>query len=146
LKARTRILAGLLEAAALLVAVYFEPTYCMRGHLHGEAFFDGKPTSWWRRELENWEVEAGDNWHWRWRYLYTRQPTRFEKILECFKTDAQKQNDLMVLVFQCTDGGGPSPALLNGHAEAQPVLRALLDDPSPKIRRFGRIGLNMDEE
>jgi hypothetical protein len=143
LKARTRILAGLLEAAALLVAVYFEPTYCVRGHLHGEAFFEGKPTSWWRRELDHWEIEPGIGW--RWPHFYTRHPTRFEKILEYFKTDAQKQNDLMVLVLQSADGG-PTPVLLNGNAEAPPVLRALLDDPSPKIRRFARIGLKMDEE
>lgn len=79
---RTRILAGIVEAAAFLVAVYFEPTYCVRGHLHGEAFFDGKPTSWWRRELENWEVEVDPHAPWRCRYSCKRKSTRFDKITE----------------------------------------------------------------
>jgi hypothetical protein len=51
----------------------------------------------------------------------------------------------MVLLMQGLDGG-PWPRLLTVEAQAQPALRVLLDDPSPKIRRFARIGLNMDEE
>jgi hypothetical protein len=29
----------------VLLAVYFEPTHCVRGWLWGEAFFAGRPTS-----------------------------------------------------------------------------------------------------
>lgn len=47
------VLAAATEAAAFLLAVYFEPSYCVRGHLHGEAFFDGRPTSYWRGVVED---------------------------------------------------------------------------------------------
>src|SRR2546427_12738335 len=34
------------------LAIYFEPTHCVRGWLWGEAFFDGRPTSCWRGVCE----------------------------------------------------------------------------------------------
>jgi hypothetical protein len=34
------------------LAVYFEPTHSVRGWLHGEAFYDGRPTSYWRDIVE----------------------------------------------------------------------------------------------
>ena len=45
------------EVLTVLVIVYFEPTRCVRGRLWGEAFFDGKPTSFWREELKRPEVK-----------------------------------------------------------------------------------------
>ncbi len=42
----------LLALFGVALAVYFEPTYCVRGWLHGEAFFDGRPTSYWRAVVE----------------------------------------------------------------------------------------------
>src|SRR6266571_4462620 len=44
------------ETLVVLVVVYFEPTYCVRGKLWGEAFFEGRPTSYWRAELAQWNV------------------------------------------------------------------------------------------
>jgi hypothetical protein len=38
------------------------------------------------------------------------------------------------------------PRLLHGNADARPVLTALLNDPSPNIRLFARIGLGMELE
>jgi hypothetical protein len=32
----------------IALATYFEPTRCLRGWLWGEAFFEGRPTSYWR--------------------------------------------------------------------------------------------------
>ena len=40
---RTWLVLAALSCVAL--AVYFEPTRCVRGWLWGEAFFDGRPTS-----------------------------------------------------------------------------------------------------
>ena len=37
----------------VLLAVYFEPTHCVRGWLWGEAFFDGRPTSYWRLAIRH---------------------------------------------------------------------------------------------
>jgi hypothetical protein len=38
----------LFALTGVMLAVYFEPTRCVRGWLWGEAFFDGRPTSYWR--------------------------------------------------------------------------------------------------
>jgi hypothetical protein len=38
----------------LLLTAAFEPTYCVRGWLRGEAFFEGRPTSYWRSEIDQW--------------------------------------------------------------------------------------------
>jgi hypothetical protein len=48
----------LLVAGGLLLlalAAWFEPTGVVRGWLRGEAFYDGRPTNYWSRELGRWE-------------------------------------------------------------------------------------------
>jgi hypothetical protein len=37
------------------VAAWVEPTGVIRGWLRGEAFYDGRPTNYWSRELARWE-------------------------------------------------------------------------------------------
>jgi hypothetical protein len=46
-----RCLISLFAVICLTLAVYFEPTRCVRGWLRGEAFFEGRPTSWWREVI-----------------------------------------------------------------------------------------------
>src|SRR5262245_43881198 len=84
-----RNLVWLVEATFLLVVIYFEPTHDVRGVLWREAFFNGKPTSWWRTELELWDFEAtaprGPRmWHWRdaivHDYRWSRQSTSWERF------------------------------------------------------------------
>ena len=55
---RCTLWAALGETAVFLLAVWFEPTYIVRGTLRNEAFYDGKPTSWWRRELNQWRIDG----------------------------------------------------------------------------------------
>jgi hypothetical protein len=47
----------LLALAAL--AVWLEPTRVVWGWLRGEAFYQGRPTSWWRSEFGRWRLEHG---------------------------------------------------------------------------------------
>jgi hypothetical protein len=49
---KVSILCGVV--VCLAVAIWFEPTYCVRGWLRGEAFFDGRPTSYWRERCDEW--------------------------------------------------------------------------------------------
>jgi hypothetical protein len=42
----------LIALIGIALAVYFEPTRCVRGWLWGEAFFEGRPTSFWRGVIE----------------------------------------------------------------------------------------------
>src|ERR1019366_8969937 len=57
MKRRMILLRAGMEVTLVLLAVYFEPTHVVRGTLRGEAFYDGKPTSYWRgvveRDLKN---------------------------------------------------------------------------------------------
>ena len=132
-----------IEIAVILAGVYFEPSFQVRGTLWNEAFYDGKPTSWWRQELARWDVENGGVWYptpsrhgkgYR-LYVYTRESTWFEKQCERWKpaTPVTVDSGLWLL----------GPKLLHGEADAEPVLSALLEDRSPKVRRIARIGLRI---
>ena len=140
MKRKGPILLACAEALALLIAIYFEPTYGVRGQLWGEAFFEGRPTSWWRRELERWEV----------REFHTLYENRVE-VANWFAYkatwfDTTKERLLPALERKMLMWGRTGPKLLDGDANAIPVLRELLDDPEPEIRRFARIGLKMEAE
>src|SRR5947207_14775168 len=50
---RLAILGFALTIAA--IAVWLEPTRVVWGWLRGEAFYDGRSTSWWERELLRWD-------------------------------------------------------------------------------------------
>jgi len=147
-----RILVGIIEAAIVLCAVYFEPTYCVRGILWREAFFEGRPTSYWRAELEQWNVTKYsvtllidvefappfDNSHGSDITVnaFSREPSWFERQRARWlpsKNNGGVDSDL-------------GPTLLHGNPNAIPVLHALLDDPSPRVRQLVYIGLKLPPE
>src|SRR6266404_4631462 len=139
------------EAAIVLGAVYFEPTYGVRGWLWGEAFFEGKPTSWWRKELEGWEfagthrIKTGKgNEVVLGALIYPRNLTWYEQTRELwFPTNRQVKTGTDYCRW--ISPADPSvPHILHGSAETLPVLRELLEDRSPKIRLFAQIGLKID--
>jgi hypothetical protein len=145
MKNRSLLLIGAVEAIMLLLGVYFEPTCCVRGRLHGEALFDGKPTSWWRQELGRWQTNgmvieyaetAGEESTVSWTTPgFSRTATWCEKIQERLRP-RQEPVFLDQLFFD-------SPKLLQGDEAGVPVLRELLDDPAPEIRNLARIGLGL---
>src|SRR5687767_48844 len=52
---KQRLWIGLaLLTITLAVLAWFEPTGVVRGRLRGEAFYQGRPTNYWSRELERW--------------------------------------------------------------------------------------------
>ena len=51
---RRRIWLMLVALSCVAIAGSFEPTRCVRGWLWGEAFFDGRPTSYWRGRIDHW--------------------------------------------------------------------------------------------
>src|SRR5436309_3374307 len=52
MRKRFRTWFGIIALLGVALAIYFEPTHCVRGWLWGEAFFDGRPTSYWRGVVE----------------------------------------------------------------------------------------------
>ena len=133
-----------IEIAVMLVAVYFEPSFQVRGTLWNEAFYDGKPTSWWRQELDRWDVQSMGHWYGdlgekETRFvLYTRESTWFEKQRERWRPAPPAKYNTLSIWLQ-------GPKLMHGNADAAPVLRALLEDRSPKVRRLARIGLGLQD-
>src|ERR1019366_7855340 len=49
-----RILIAALLVGLILVCLYEAATHVGRGWLRGEAFFDGRPTSYWRYQVDQW--------------------------------------------------------------------------------------------
>jgi hypothetical protein len=138
MKRGLRLLITGVEAVIVLAVIYFEPSYCVRGILWREAFFDGKPTSYWRDELNQWEVssEPGFSWLGFRETVFRRNPTRIEAF--CERWFPSEPASLMELRSRIN-----GPRLLRGD-DAIPVLEVLLEDPSPKIRLFAQIGLGMN--
>lgn len=139
MKKRTLLLFAAVLTPFVLVAVYFEPTHCIRGHLWGEAFFENRPTSWWRHELSRWSILEIDSGPIKQPAIcyFRRDPSWIEATRErWFPNNGPKR--LKISFF--------GPKLLDGDADAKPVLQALLDDPSPEIRRFARIGLKLEKD
>jgi hypothetical protein len=131
-----------IEGLLVLAAVYFEPTLTVRGKLHGEAFFDGKSTSWWRRELEHWtfagiitaDLDTFDPAHlpvWK-KPIYHRSPSAFETWQERWLPR-----------HESSSLGSKPPKLLTGDAAADPVLRELLNDPTPRIGELAQAALGL---
>jgi HEAT repeat protein len=52
---RKRLLLGLAVGlpVVLIAAIFLDPTCVLLGYLRGEAFHRGRPTSWWKKALEN---------------------------------------------------------------------------------------------
>src|SRR5262245_57796548 len=117
---------GLFLFAIGAIGVYFEPTHCAQAWLCGEAFFDCRPTSWWRNELEQWECLLTNHGNVELRRLRRKQ-NWIGGIRE--KWLAHKVQDRInrdVLTAR--------PSLLSGDANAENVLRELVDDASPNVR------------
>lgn len=128
-----RLLPLVLEASIVLVAVYCEPTCCVRGTLDGEAFFDGRPTSWWRAELTQWQSS-----HYGECVVFVtahRRPTRWEEWSERWLP--KRETDLDESIRNSILG----PTLVRGDPAALPVLQQLADDPSQAVRDWAQIGL-----
>jgi len=114
----------------MLGFIYFEPTYSVRAALWDEAFFDGKPTSWWRAEVERYEIHSSDKW-----LSYERRESWYERA----SARLWPRDDLNIIEYLTEQFEGPR--LIRGDADAIPVLQQLRNDPSPKVRRFAEIGL-----
>jgi|SRR5262245_6102264 len=122
----------LLRASLLMVllaafAVWLEPTRVVWGWLRGEAFYQGRPTSWWREELPRWKcIQAGDCW-WG-EEIWARDKDHLQELLEWLGC----QQKLMKT---------GRPKIVSGDLEAESVLRALQDDRSNALRELAVLGL-----
>src|SRR5438128_8191554 len=142
--------------------VWLEPTRVVWGWLRGEAFYQGRPTSYWRYELARLKwVQSGDCW-WG-EEVWTRQNTQSQEWLvllcrvasfvaefarirggarpEFWRIRLQDTVELEWLgVTQKQETLG-RPEIISGDLEAEPILLALHDDPSASVRYHANLGL-----
>lgn len=55
LRVKSRWIIVTIGLVGATIAGWFEPTGVARGWLRGEAFYEGRPTNYWSRELARWE-------------------------------------------------------------------------------------------
>jgi hypothetical protein len=106
-------------------AVWLEPTRVVWGWLRGEAFYQGRPTSYWRGELDRWECvrdRCGTE-------LWTRTKSTMEPFLERFTKQVEFTSEAR-------------PRILQGDPLAQSVLEGLRNDRSQRVRRCVELGLS----
>ncbi|MBI3409867.1 MAG: hypothetical protein HY040_16130 [Planctomycetes bacterium] len=126
---RKYIVTCLLLMAAVAFGIWLDPTRVVWGWLRGEAFYKGRPTSWWRLELSRWEsVDTGD-------FIapnhpikaWLRKPTWLETLV--FKTDPKK-----TLTYSINER-------YEWAEDANPMLRKLLTAPEKNVRDISAEGL-----
>jgi len=106
-------------------AVWLEPTRVVWGWLRREAFYQGRPTSWWRNEIAQWKcvgcvgIGFGSTW------FYKREPSAIEKVASRFVALPEKA----------------WPTLLDGDDAGREVLQALMRDRDPRIGKLAEEGL-----
>ncbi|MBI3409864.1 MAG: hypothetical protein HY040_16115 [Planctomycetes bacterium] len=105
---RKHLLALLLLLTAVTLGIWLEPTRVVWGWLRGEAFYQGRPTSYWKTELQRWQwSEAISHWGPVGSMSWHKSPTWLE-------------SKFPFLVKQPLE-----PPLLNPDASALPVLLEL---------------------
>lgn len=122
---RRRISLLIVVVVGVALAVYFEPSHCVRGWLWGEAFYDGRPTSYWGAELEHWHVDYGEGGGGGFSENYARRsmvPPWIERLLP--KREAEW------------------PGLLDGDPEAIFVLQALRSHPFGHVSWLAQVGID----
>ena len=112
----------MLAMTGVALAVYFEPSHCVRGWLWGEAFYDGWPTSSWRRVVEH-DLRFG------------------------LKPEPLPASSAQIWWARCKDWVGYRPTitsaipLLHDDESARAVLRQLQDDTNQDVAAFAKDAL-----
>jgi hypothetical protein len=123
---RRRIWFALLAVVALTVAGLYESiTHVGRGWLCGEAFYQGRPTSYWAEEIDQW-YQVG---------------TEGEISGETWYTTYSRGRYWPLSHFSPFDLTADWPKLLDGDADGEKVLQELLAHPSYRVNDWARIGL-----
>src|SRR5262245_21867392 len=114
-------------------AVWLEPTRVVWGWLRGEAFYQGKPTSWWAGELGRWDIHVMHA-HMNMDGMkgcriivhHIREDSAFERLCKKLLRDETQRE---------------APGALTGDPAAEAVLAELVNHPVEQVRLMARHGL-----
>jgi len=127
---------SLILAILAAFAVWLEPTRVVWGWLRGEAFYQARPTSYWRLEFDRWHMTVG----------YGRDPTGKEHRQEHWIRDQGW------LAAWLNDDEGrecpwPNPTVERIDAEALPVLQELVgDSPHSRVQNLANYWIKRIED
>jgi hypothetical protein len=127
MKKRLLIFVGAIEALIALILVYFEPTYAVRGIVHREAFFDNRPTSYWRTIVEG-DLHLDPMSFFR--SPQFEPPTLWQRCTGWAKSSSNTDCSHQLL----------------DNEQARAVLQELAQDSSPHIAAFARDGLDLERK
>src|SRR5687768_14411778 len=123
---------SLILAVLAAFAIWLEPTRVVWGWLRGEAFYQGRPTCYWRTELDRWS--ASGQW-----FIVKRGPGYVETGQKCMRAPSLVDRFMQNFV----ELGDPTwPALLDADPRARSVLEALLNDSNQRVSNWARFGLD----
>jgi hypothetical protein len=155
---KRRRLVRLLALLAVLAAltVWLEPTRVVWGWLRGEAFYQGRPTSYWAERIRPWEISddlrinvnaaicemTASRMEARLAKLQGREAPLTRQQSALYLSVPPHEGDLRKLVKPWLRLPEiPWPAVLDGDPDAEPVLTELLTHDAPGVRDWARRGL-----
>jgi hypothetical protein len=121
---RTWILLTLL--LTLGVGVYFEPSHCVRGWLFGEAFFEGRPTSYWRTVVVR-DLHIDPHIFFASPQAPAPPPNWWQRCKDWIGYEPRVDSSLQLLDDAAT-----------------PVLRELTEDQTPQVAGFAQDAIDRD--
>jgi hypothetical protein len=126
---RRRIWFALLVVVILTVAGLYESiTHVGRGWLRGEAFYQGRPTSYWAEEIQQWEFQPGS----------VREQIRTDYFYESY----ERRPGLPYWAYKFIPRSQPQwPRLFDGDPNGADVLRELLQHSNDDVRDWARRAL-----
>jgi hypothetical protein len=115
----------LLALAGLAFASLYEAgTHVVRGWFAGEAFYDGRPASYWAAEIQRWEKGASFGGAFQQHQIYQRR-SALHRELDRFLPGARSE----------------WPQLFDGDPGGLAVLQELRQHPSEEVRDWARVGM-----
>lgn len=133
-----RILIAAAGVALTLGILYECATHVGRGWLFGEAFYEGRPTSWWKWRIDQWKsqydsdeaaLDAMDHWQLRNVIIYYQSALALRAQLRKARAQPDWWQRAKSWIMPKDDRHGEVPKILLRSTEADAVLDQLADDP-----------------
>jgi hypothetical protein len=126
---RVTKIAGLLIAMPL-AGLYEASTHVVRGCVRGEAFYDGRPTSYWRGQIDAWVLRFDSP---KDAESYVRFCTPISSTLPIGPPPTQWDRVCNVLHLHALASGGESPEVLRTDNSAEAVWQELENDEAYRM-------------